>query len=166
MKATIFAGSTSDLVNGSPTNEIKVSKGIRKGDPLAPFLFLVAAEGLSSLIKKATDLYIFKGLSLVDNLPVITNLQFADDTLIVGEAIYDNLWAIKTIFRCFELASGLKVNFHKSNISGMNVDNSFLIAASDFLNCNIGSIPFCYLGLPIGANPRRFWTLENRYWRV
>jgi hypothetical protein len=52
------------------------------------------------------------------------------------------------------MASGLKVNFWKSCLVGVNVTNDFLVMASDFLNCRLGSIPFKYLGLPVGANPR------------
>jgi hypothetical protein len=52
------------------------------------------------------------------------------------------------------MASGLKVNFWKSCLVGLNVPNEFMDMASDFLNCRIGSLPFKYLGLPVGANPR------------
>jgi hypothetical protein len=41
------------LVNGSPTNDFKVSKGLRQGDPLSPFLFLIVAEGLAGMMKLA-----------------------------------------------------------------------------------------------------------------
>ncbi|MCI81328.1 LINE-1 reverse transcriptase like, partial [Trifolium medium] len=41
----------------------------------------------------------------------VTHLQYADDTLFLGEATVANLWTIKSILRGFELASGLKVNF-------------------------------------------------------
>jgi hypothetical protein len=84
----------------------------------------------------------------------VSILQYADDTLCIGEASVDNLWAIKAVLRGFEMASGLKVNFWKSCLFGMNVSNEFLTMASDFLNCRLGLLPFKYLGLPVGANPR------------
>ncbi|MCI70353.1 RNA-directed DNA polymerase (Reverse transcriptase), partial [Trifolium medium] len=53
------------------------------------------------------------------------------------------------------MTSGLKVNFWKSCIMGINVSEEFLVMASDFLNCRVGRTPFKYLGLPVGANPRK-----------
>jgi hypothetical protein len=58
------------------------------------------------------------------------------------------------------MVSGLKVNFWKSNILGVNVSQQFMRVASAFLNCRIGSVPFKYLGLPVGANIRREATWE------
>ncbi|GAB4825999.1 hypothetical protein Ancab_040347 [Ancistrocladus abbreviatus] len=51
----------------------------------------------------------------------------------------------------FELASGLKINFHKSSLMGVNVPECWLNAAAEILNCRIGIMPFKYLGLPVGA---------------
>jgi hypothetical protein len=62
-------------------------------------------------------------------------LQFADDTIIVGEGNWDNLWSIKIVMRSFELISGLKVNFFKSKVYGINLEESFIVAASPFLQC-------------------------------
>jgi len=84
----------------------------------------------------------------------ISHLQYVDDSLFIGEATMANLWALKTILRCFELASGLKVNFYKSQVMGVNVGGGFLGLAERFLYCRVGSVPFTYLGLPVGANPR------------
>jgi len=84
----------------------------------------------------------------------ISHLQYADDTLFIGEASMANLWATKTILRCFELASGLKVNFLKSQVMGVNVGGDFLGLAERFLYCKVDSVSFTYLGLPVGANPR------------
>jgi hypothetical protein len=84
----------------------------------------------------------------------VSILQYADDTLFIGDATVENLWAMKAVLRGFEMASGLKVNFWKSCIMGVNVPLDFLTLASDFLNCRIGRVPFKYLGLPVGANPR------------
>lgn len=58
------------------------------------------------------------------------------------------------------MGSGLKVNFKKSCLYGINVEASFLNAALNFLCCKCGDLPLFYLGLPIGANPRRAATLQ------
>jgi hypothetical protein len=90
----------------------------------------------------------------------ISILQYADDTLCISEATVDNLWALKTILRGFEMASGLKVNFWKSCIVGVNVPEEFLDIATGLLNCRRGHMPIKYLGLPVGANPRKMSTWE------
>jgi hypothetical protein len=54
---------------------------------------------------------------------------------------------------------GLKVNFHKSMLVGVNIGDSWLTEAASVLGCKVGKVPFMYLGLPIGGDPRRlsFW---------
>jgi len=72
---------------------------------------------------------------------------------------------MRAILLLFEKLSGLKVNFSKSHLVGVNVASSWLTAAASVLNCKVGSIPFVYLGMPIGGNARRlsFWDpLINR----
>jgi len=66
---------------------------------------------------------------------------------------------MKTILRGFELASGLKINFHKSKLAGINVHNHNLVSYSKILNCTQMGHPFKYLGLEVGSNPRKkvFW---------
>lgn len=49
------------LVNGSTTGEFQLQKGIKQGDPLSPFLFLIAAEGLNCLMRKVVELKEFEG---------------------------------------------------------------------------------------------------------
>jgi hypothetical protein len=72
----------------------------------------------------------------------------------------ENIWTLKAVLRGFELASGLKVNFWKSCLIGVNVSNDFMDMAATFLNCRRSNIPFKYLGLPVGASPRRMSTWE------
>lgn len=55
IQACLGSSSVSVLVNGSPTDRFPVSKGLRQGDPMALFLFLMVAEGLSGIIKNAVD---------------------------------------------------------------------------------------------------------------
>jgi len=53
------------------------------------------------------------------------------------------------------MAFGLKINFHKSCLIGVNVERDFMEMACEFLNCSEGALPFKHLGLPVGANPGR-----------
>ena len=110
------------LVNGSPTEEFRMQRGLRQGDPLAPFLFLIVAEGLSALMRRAVSEGLFKGVEVGNNGERVACLQYADDTLFMGEASLQNV-TIKSVLRCFELATGLKVNFFKSSLGGVMVEN-------------------------------------------
>jgi len=156
----VCGGSMSILVNGSPTEEISIHRGLKQGDSLAPFLFLLVAEGFSGLMRKATKASLFEGFEIGRNGLVVTHLQYADDTLCIGKATVDNLWVMKSILRGFEMASSLKINFLKSSLIGENVRDDFMEMACDFLNCSRGSIPFKYLGLLVGANGRILPTWE------
>jgi hypothetical protein len=160
IRACVFAGNLSVLVNGSPASEINIQRGLKQGDPLAPFLFLLVAEGFAGLMRSAVEKNHFKGFKVGSGGLQISHLQYADDTLCIGEATVDNIWTLKAILRGFELASGLKVNFWKSCLMGLNVPLGFMEWACNFLNCKRGSFPFYYLGLPVGANPRRGSTWE------
>jgi len=66
---------------------------------------------------------------------------------------------MKSILRGFELASDLKINFHKSNLVGVNVQSNNLLCHSKLLNCNQMGTLFKYLGLEVGGNTRKklFW---------
>ncbi|KAK2413278.1 hypothetical protein QL285_036006 [Trifolium repens] len=160
MKACVCSGSLSVLLNGNPTEEIQIKRGLKQGDSLAPLLFLLVAEGLGGLMREAVGRSRFTPFLVGRGEFPVSLLQYADDTLCIGEATVDNLWTLKAVLRGFELVSGLKVNFWKSCVMGANVSDDFLGMASDFLNCRVGTIPFKYLGLPVGANSRRMSTWE------
>ncbi|GAU35104.1 hypothetical protein TSUD_162080 [Trifolium subterraneum] len=140
------------LINGSPSKEFKMERGLRQGDPLSPFLFLMVAEGLNVLINKAVADGSFVGYGVGREEKVfVSHLQFAYDTLIIGRKSWENIFAIKSILQLCELISGLKVNFNKSTLYGINVKTSWLVEAASALNCNIGELPMKYLGMPIGS---------------
>jgi len=67
----------------------------------------------------------------------------------------ENVVAIKTILRVFELASGLKINFAKSCFGVFGQSQQWEHQAANYLNCRLLALPLLYLGIPIGANPRR-----------
>ncbi|MCH83902.1 cysteine-rich receptor-like protein kinase, partial [Trifolium medium] len=97
IRACVFGGNLSVLVNGSPTGEINIQRGLKQGDPLAPFLFLLVAEGFGGVMRRAGELHLFKGFKVQNEGPMISHLQYADDTLCIGEASVDNLWTLKAI---------------------------------------------------------------------
>ncbi|XP_058746724.1 uncharacterized protein LOC131619669 [Vicia villosa] len=154
MEGCVFTSSMSIMVNGSTTKDFTVEKGLRQGDPLSPFLFVLVMEVLTALMNKAIDIGEFKRFKIKDGIEV-NMLQFADDTVIVAEGDSENLWALKIIFRGFEMMSSLRVNFHKSNIYGINVGDCYLEATSLFLSCKVDVLPFKFLGVWVGDSPRK-----------
>ncbi|MCI00949.1 LINE-1 reverse transcriptase like, partial [Trifolium medium] len=117
-------------------------------------------ESLSAVVRTAEERNLYTGFKVGNSRRSISHLQYADDTLFLGEATVANLWSIKAILRGFELASGLKVNFCKSKVMGVNVSGEFLGVAERFLHCSRASLPFTYLGLPVGANARSLTTWQ------
>lgn len=88
----------------------------------------------------------------VDNENHFEIFQFADDTVLIGDGSWNNLWSIKSLFRGFELVSKLRVNLFKSNIHFYNLHVEVVQATSCFLDCDIGTSLFMFLGIHIGVN--------------
>ncbi|GKV36551.1 hypothetical protein SLEP1_g44670 [Rubroshorea leprosula] len=80
--------------------------------------------------------------------------NFANDTILFGKAEEDNIWASKSIMRTFELVSGLKINFGKNQLMGINVSDDWKTKMAHILNCKQGALPCKYLGVPIRGNCR------------
>jgi hypothetical protein len=78
--------SFSVLVNGIPSPSFKPHRGIRQGDPLSPYLFILCADILSSLISQLQTDNKIKGIAIATNAPRITHLFFADDCLLFCRA--------------------------------------------------------------------------------
>ena len=152
----VGSATTSVLVNGSPTNEFPIQRGLHHVDPLSPFLFLLAAEGLNVLMNAVVREHQFHWYGVRFGGEVkLTHLQFADDTIILGEKSWLNVRTMWAVLFLFEEVSGLKVNFNKSMLTGVNISDSWLLEAVLVMRCRKGSIPFIYLGLPIGGDSRK-----------
>jgi len=136
--------SMSVLVNGSPTEEFSLERGLRQGD-LSLFLFLIAVEGLHVMMNSVVAQGMFAPYMVGAHGDVdISHLQFTDDTLLVGVKSWGNIQILKSILLLFESVSGLKVNFHKSMLYGVNVAGSWLHEAALVLHCKHGRLPFLY----------------------
>lgn len=152
IRACTISAAASILINGTPTTPFKLHRGLRQGDPLSPFLFDFVVETLSLVIQKATNMRLWKGVEVGNDSLILTHLQYADDTILFCPQKLDYLLNIKKTLILFHLSSGLKVNFHKTSMIGIHIKNDWLKEAAEHLQCNIGCLPFTYLGLPIGGN--------------
>ena len=168
IKWCISTASFSVLINGSPAGFFPSSKGLRQGDPLSPYLFVIGMEALSCLINCAVEGNCLYGSRITDRRGgdlVIYHLLYADDTLIFCEANKDQLKYLSWILMWFEALSGLKINLNKSEIIPIGpVDNAEELAIE--LGCKVGSFPTSYLGLPLGAKHKAVgvWdSIEERF---
>lgn len=154
IEGCLKSASVSVLVNGSPTIEFVPQRGLRQGDPLAPLLINIVAEGLIGLMREAVKKQIYAKFLVGEKYVPVSILKYANDTIFFGEASMQNVKTIKSILRAFEMASGLKINYAKSCFGAMGQSEQWKMQAASYLNCRILPLPFTYLGIPIGANPR------------
>lgn len=90
--------------------------GLRKGDPISPFLFVLATEVFNQMMKAALQKNIFKGLTVGHRGVNVSHLQFVDDTLFFCQGKRQLLTSLKRMLDCFQLLSGLKISFSKSSL--------------------------------------------------
>lgn len=127
---------------------------MRQGDPLSPFLFMIAAEGLNVMMTEETSQDIFKGIKIGSNEVEISHLQYADDTIIFGEGSTMNAKNLMRIMKCLQEISGLKINMSKSKVFGIGVTYEEVNWLARGMGCVAGKLPFTYLGMPICLNMR------------
>ena len=137
------------LINGTPHGNIAPTRGIRQGDPLSPYLFILCGDILSHLIKGRASSGEIRGVRLGNGVPPITHLQFADDSLFFCQANAKNCQALKDVFDVYEYYSGQKINVQKSTITfGSRVYGSTQSRLKQILNILNQGGGGKYLGLP------------------
>lgn len=101
------------LINGFPTIEFPLSKGVQKGDPLSSLLFIIPMEGINISMQEASKNSIFHGIRIPNSDSCLSHLFYADDALFIGEWSRSNLKNLERILDCFHATFGLKFNFYK-----------------------------------------------------
>lgn len=105
------------LQEGKEVGSIVLGRGLRQGDPLSPYLFILCTEGLSSLIRRQEQNGLLHGVRITRGAPSVSHLFFADDSFLFFRANNNKASLIKQLLEIYGRASGQKVNFNKSSIS-------------------------------------------------
>ncbi|KAK6160713.1 hypothetical protein DH2020_004094 [Rehmannia glutinosa] len=165
----ITSSSFSFLLNGSQFGAVTPHRGIRLGDPLSPYIFIICAEVFSIILQDLQAAGKIHGIQVPKNAPCVSHLFFADDTLLFGNATVEEAKFIRFAISLFRKASGQQVNFEKSGIVfSPHIDASIARSISQLLGIPIMSSHGKYLGLPsvIGKNKKEIFTsIQDRVWK-
>ncbi|GJX32954.1 RNA-directed DNA polymerase, eukaryota, partial [Tanacetum coccineum] len=160
IRGCLHSGMASVLLNGSPTSEFQFHCGLKQGDPLAPYLFILIMESLHLSLSRAIEAGIFKGIKIGSSLN-ISHLFYADDAVFIGEWSIANLSGITHILHCFSLLSGLSINLKKSHLLGVGIRSEDVNAAALYFGCSTMKTPFKYLGVMVGGNSSTFQAWDD-----
>ncbi|CAN6679920.1 unnamed protein product [Malus baccata var. baccata] len=137
------------LLNGQPGTQFTPSRGLRQGDPLSPYLFILVGEVLSRMIQGEVDHGRLVGVRMDFSGPIISHLFFADDTLIFLRADEQNCRLLRDLLENYCNASGQQVNLLKSSVFfGANVPASLSVQLGSILGMAVVDNPGTYLGVP------------------
>ncbi|GKA35549.1 RNA-directed DNA polymerase, eukaryota, reverse transcriptase zinc-binding domain protein [Tanacetum coccineum] len=150
--AGLKSSRASILVNGSPTSEFSLKRGLRQGDPLSPFLFIIVMEGLHIALKDGLTANLFQGVKIGSSKIWLSHLFYADDVIILSEWNQCDMDNIIRILNVFYLASGLKINISKSNLYGVGV-------SSDDIE-SMAAVPEAVLKTLESLRASFFWVLQ------
>lgn len=148
-------------VNGQQHGFIKPQRGLRQGDPLSSYLFLICAKGLSNLLKLRERQGWFSGVTISRGGPIISHLLFANDSLIFYKAVKEESEIVKDVLELYGKASGQLVNIHKSSILfSSNTHATRRMQCQEILGFSKSTKEGKYLGLPfiIGRSKRATLT--------
>ena len=130
------------------------------GDPLSLILFNIVVNMLVVLISRAKEAEQIKWVvpHLVDE--GLSVLQYADDTVIFMDNDLERAKNMKLLLCAFEQLSGLKINFHKSELFCYGTAKANQFDYAQIFGCDLGLFPFSYLGIPMHHR-----KLMNKDWK-
>lgn len=136
-------------VNGSLSSVFKPTRGIRQGDPISPYLFLLCAEGLSCLLKSVGPMHLARGARVGIHAPWISHLLFADDCIVFSEASQRGAARLQEILVTYSRGSGQMINKDKSAVFfSSNCDDQMKEMVRQELHIDTEALCDKYLGLP------------------
>ena len=137
-------------VNGKLTDVIVPERGLRQGDPISPYMFLLCAEAFSCLLHAAEERCDLEGVKVCQEAPSINHLLFADDSLLLLKADERSASHLQNILSLYEECSGQTINKEKSSVmfsrNAKSVHKEQVMAALDI---SVEARNEKYLGLPV-----------------
>lgn len=113
---------TSVLLNRVPGMSFKCKRRVRQGDPLSPLLFVLGVELLQAILNRACQLGLISKPIRPDDESDFLVIQYANDAIILMKADQKEFFCLKALLNTFAQSTCLKINFHKSNIYPLNMD--------------------------------------------
>jgi hypothetical protein len=165
ISAILSSATTSVLLNGVPGKSLQCRRGVRQGDPISPLIFVLAVDLLQCIVNRAFSQGLLDlPIPSYDNagFPII---QYADDTIILLKASQKELLCLKALLETYAQSTGLRVNFAKTGMVPINLSSEKAEIMAGVFGCKIQTMPFTYLGLPMGSTKPRvddFAPLMNR----
>lgn len=157
------------LVNNEKVGPIIPGRGLRQGDPLSPYLFIICVEGLSSLIRDAEERDVISGTSICRGAPPVSHLLFADDCFLFFKAEENQAHNINNILNIYEATSGQEISLPKSEVFySRNVTDALKDSITNILGVRVVLGTGKYLGMPsmIGRNrTTTFSYIKDRVWQ-
>lgn len=150
-RSVLGSGTSAVLLNGVPGTEFHCKRGVRQGDPLSPLLFVSVGDLLQNVVNKTCEgglLHAPITQPTSEDYPII---QYTDDTIVVMPACEDQLRTMQEILTAYARSTGLKINFSKSQLTPINIFDEETASLAAILDCQVGTMPFTYLGLPMGT---------------
>nr|GEU50172.1 RNA-directed DNA polymerase, eukaryota [Tanacetum cinerariifolium] len=142
IRSCLYSSKGSVIVNGSPTKEFHFHRGLKQGDPLSPFLFLLIMERLHISVQRVVDVDMLRGINIGPSLQ-LSHLFYADDAIFMGHWSDSNIDTIIYALECFYHASGLRINMNKSKLMGISVSSDKVEQAAR----KIGMMPIYHMSI-------------------
>ncbi|XP_075662942.1 uncharacterized protein LOC142632422 [Castanea sativa] len=165
----VTTSSFSVRINGKAYGNFRPTRGIRQGDPLSPYLFLICAEAFTSLLAREEENGRLHGVSISQNAPTISHLLFANDSLLFCQTKQEEVHVISEVLELYVVASGQCINLEKSSVFfSSNTTEVQRVLITDALGVKEVDKFESYLGLPtlIGKSKyQAFSFLKERVWK-
>lgn len=104
------------LHNGEVSSDIISRRGVRQGDPISPYLYILCVEGLSAIIRRNEEVDLIHECIIAREVPTIYYLLFVDDCYFFFHASEVEAGNMKSILKMYEMIYGQAINYNKSNV--------------------------------------------------
>jgi hypothetical protein len=161
IRKILIRGSVGLIINNTEGEFFQTGKGLRQGDPLSPVLFNLVVDILSRMLQKASNDQLIRGLggNLIEG--GVISLQYADDTILFMDDNLESAKNLKWILSYFELMSGMRINYHKSELVAINPSEMEEVQEfADIFGCPVGDFPIKYLGISLHYQKLRMEDLQ------